>query len=144
MDFCIYRKLKLSIGEPQQKDATYSLGHDCYLRKDPNKNYYLLQKRECSLRLDEMEMQQLVDIRQTIEGAIGNFLNNKEVKLTQHLGGLIYVSVQSPYYSVDVRKFWIVPDNNKLHPTKIGIPLTFDEYRCLNTWLMALHPQWFD
>ena len=89
-------------------------------------------------------MQQLVDIRQAIEGAIGNFLNNKEVKLTQHLGGLIYVSVQSPYYSVDVRKFWIVPDNNKLHPTKIGIPLTFDEYRCLNTWLMALHPQWFD
>ena len=42
-----------------------------------------------------------------------------------------------------VRKFLIVPDTNRLHPIKKGIPLTFDEYMSEN-WLMALYLQWFD
>ena len=89
-------------------------------------------------------MKQLVDIRQTVDSAIKDFLLDKEVKFTQHLGGLIYVSVQTPYYSVDLRKFWILPETDKLHPTKIGIPMTFDEYRCLLGCLSTLHPLWFE
>ena len=96
------------------------------------------------MRINEGEMKQLVDIRQTVDSAIKDFLLDKEVKFTQHLGGLIYVSVQTPYYSVDVRKFWIVPETDKLHPTKIGIPMTFDEYRCLLGCLSTLHPLWFE
>ena len=89
-------------------------------------------------------MKQLVDIRQTVDSAIKDFLLDKEVKFTQHLGGLIYVSVQTPFYSVDLRKFWIVPETDKLHATKIGINMTFDEYRCLLGCLSTLHPLWFE
>ena len=69
-------------------------------------------------------MKQLIDIRQTVNSTIKDFLLDKEVKFTQHLAGLIDVSVQTPYYSVDLRKFWIVPETDKLHPTKIGIHMT--------------------
>ena len=89
-------------------------------------------------------MKQLVDIRQTVDSATKDFLLDKEVKLTQHLGGLIYVSVQTPYYSVDLSKFWIVPETDKLHPTKIGIPMTFDEYRYLLGCLSTMHPLSFE
>ena len=45
------------------------------------------------MHVNEREIKQFVDIRQTVDSAIQDFLLDKEVKFTQHLGGLIYVPV---------------------------------------------------
>jgi len=63
-----------------------------------------------------------------VDTGLEEFMEGKNIKFTQHLGENVYVTLQTPYKCVDIRQFWIVPGTEQLHPTKIGIPLTFQEY----------------
>ena len=82
-----FSTLKVAIPNlPGPEENVYGLGNNCFLRKLPETDYYLLQKRECTLRINEGEMKQLIDIRQTVDSAIKDFLLDKEAKFTQHRG----------------------------------------------------------
>ena len=104
-----------------------ALGSNCYLREFSEDIYYL-QKGEHTIRLLKPELKQLMDLKPCISVCMKDYLHGKKVKFTQNLGQDIYVSLQTPYRCIDVRKFWIVPGTEQLHPTRIGIPLNFTEY----------------
>jgi len=45
-----------------------------------------------------------------------------------HLGGNVYASVQSSGVCVDIRQYWLPPNQTKVVPTKKGICLRPSEY----------------
>ena len=112
--------------EPKKMEYT-ALGSNSFLRKFSEDIYYL-QKGEHTIRLLKPELKQMLDLKPCISACMKDYLHGKKVKFTQNLGQDIYMSLQTPFRCIDVRKFWIVPGTEQLHPTRIGIPLNFTEY----------------
>ena len=112
--------------EPKKMEYT-ALGSNSFLRKF-SENIYYLQKGEHTIRLLKPELKQMLDLKPCISACMKDYLHGKKVKFTQNLGQDIYMSLQTPFRCIDVRKFWIVPGTEQLHPTRIGIPLNFTEY----------------
>ena len=107
-------------------EVIYSVGQNCYLRV--NSMFVLLQKRMTSLKLTFEQLVHLQELYPAINSTISEFKQNKEVKYFQDLEDDVYIGIQSPYSCVDIRKFWRVTETQQLHPTKVGIPLTFLEF----------------
>ena len=55
-----------------------------------------------------------------------------------HLGGNWYVTVQSGFRCVDIRKFWLPDDAQEMCATRKGMSLTFDQFRDLKGGLRTL------
>ena len=77
------------------------------------------------------ELKQIHDISDAILECIEDFKEGKQIRFIQNLGKDVFLSVQTPYRCVDIRKFWVIPDTEQLHATKIGVPLTFSEFKRL-------------
>ena len=117
-----------NVKEAETKKMEHTvLGSNSFLREF-SENIYYLQKGEHTIRLMKPELKQLMDLKPCISVCMKDYLHGKKVKFTQNLGQDIYVSLQTPYRCIDVRKFWIVPGTEQLHPTRIGISLNFTEY----------------
>ena len=114
-------------GDDQSNETIFSLAENTYLRHYLQ-DIFILQKGEHSIRLHRQELFHIYNMAPAINDSICDFIEGKVIRFTQHLGEDIYLSVHTPYKSVDIRKFWIIPDTNQLHPTRIGIPLSFTEY----------------
>lgn len=84
-----------------------------------------------SLKLNVEQLSHLQSLEAAIRSAIEDFGSDKPVKYFQNLEHEVYVGVQTPYTCVNIRKFWTVPETLQLHPTKVGIPLSFQEFETL-------------
>lgn len=73
-----------------------------------------------------------------LDEAVQTMEQNQETCYRRHLGGNWYVTVQSGYNRVDIRKFWYPEDSKDLRATKKGVSLTFDQYRELRNGLYVL------
>ncbi len=56
----------------------------------------------------------------------------------RHLGGNWYVSVNSVYRRVSIRKFWLPEGATDVCATRKGVSLTFDQYRELKNGLRTI------
>ena len=110
--------------------ATYRLAPNVYLREF-SYDRFTLQKESCSVLLCKGELKQIQDISDPVMVCMEEFKEGKQIKFIQNLGKEAFLSVQTPYRCVDIRKFWVVPDTEQLHGTKIGVPLTFSEFKRL-------------
>lgn len=119
--------------DPKKKEHI-ALGPSSFLRQFSEDIYYL-QKGEHTIRLMKPELKQILDLKPCISACMKDYLHGKKVKFTQNLGQDIYMSLQTPFRCIDVRKFWTIPGTEQLHPTRIGIPLNFTEYFNLITVL---------
>ncbi len=63
-----------------------------------------------------------------IDQALADVKANKAVNFRFHLGGNVYVSVSNGYSCVDVRQFWIPPNEDELTATRKGIALKLFEW----------------
>ncbi len=56
----------------------------------------------------------------------------------RHIGGNWYVSVNSGFRNVSIRKFWLPEGETDVRPTRKGVSLTFDQYRELRNGLRTI------
>ena len=85
-------------------------------------------------------MRHLMDMKALVDSHIQDYLDGKKVKFMEKLSPNLYLVIRHPYKCVDVRLFWKIPDTEQLVATKIGIPLTFEEYR---QWMEVLEKRVF-
>ena len=64
-----------------------------------------------------------------MEDAVTMMEQNQDTFYRRHLGGNWYVTVQSGFKRVDIRKFWIPEGAQEIQATKKGVSLTFDQFR---------------
>ena len=57
--------------------------------------------------------------------------SGKNFEKSVHLGGNYYASKEKDYWCVDIRKWWIPPNNTQLTPTRKGITLRPTEFNIL-------------
>ncbi|XP_033727851.1 uncharacterized protein LOC117317161 [Pecten maximus] len=110
-------------------ETVYSLGNATFLRI--NSDCALLQKRITTLKLTFEQMVLIEELSPAIHSCIQDFKDNKSVKYLQELGNDVFIGIQTPYVCVDIRKFFKIPATDQIHPTKIGIPLSFVEFESL-------------
>ena len=110
--------------------ATYRLAPNVYLREF-SYDRFVLQKGSHTVRLFKGELKQIQDISDPVMVCMEDFKEGKQIKFTQNLGKEVFLSVQTPYRCIDIRKFWVIPDTEQLHATNIGVPLTFSEFKRL-------------
>ena len=121
------RSMTTKPSDDQSNGTEFSLAENTYLRHHLQ-DIYILQKGKYSIRLHKQELFHIYNMSQAINDSISDFIDGKVIRFAQHLGEDIYLSIHTPYKSVDIRKFWIIPNTNELHPTRIGVPLNFTEY----------------
>ena len=120
--------------------ATYRLAPNVYLREF-SYDRFVLQKGSHTVRLFKGELKQIQDISDPVMVCMEDFKEGKQIKFTQNLGKEVFLSVQTPYRCIDIRKFWVIPDTEQLHATKIGVPLTFSEFKRLLDVLKKIFSQ---
>ena len=89
----------------------------------------LLKKKEFPLTIQRY--QQLMWQTPSIEEAVTQHKEGKDVHYNWHLGGNRYVQVNSGFPVVDLREFWMPEGKDQVQPTRRGIALKFDEYDTL-------------
>ena len=109
--------IELPFAEKKQRNV-YRLAVNTYLREFDH-DRFVLQKGQHSVMLCKGELQHIVDIAQAVIEGMEDFSDGKQVKYSQNLGKEVFLSIQTPYRCVDIRKFWVIPATKQLHPTKI-------------------------
>ena len=64
---------------------------------------------------------------------------NKEVNFTHHIGGNVYVTISTQWPTVNIRKWWIPENGDKVIPTRKGINLTSAEWDMIKKISKTLH-----
>ena len=82
---------------------------------------------------------QLVNNIDSIDEAVKNIKAGKEVAYKFHLGGGWYVTINSGYYIVNLRRYWKPEDATTEVPTKTGIALKFDQWEQLKLAVPKLY-----
>jgi len=73
----------------------------------------------------------LTNLKNEINQACTSSLEGEKINKCWHLGGNKKVSVHSGYKKVDIRQFFLPPDDPELSPSKKGISLSFAEWEKL-------------
>lgn len=66
-----------------------------------------------------------------IEDSVNKLTAGEDVHYSQHLGGNWYVTINSEYPCVNIRKFWLPDGAERVVATRKGIALRFDEFKVL-------------
>ena len=72
-----------------------------------------------------------------IDEALADLSKNREVKFEYHIGGNVYVTVDSPYRLVDIRQRF-VDEEGVLRPTRRGVKLRLKEWASLKEAVEAV------
>ncbi|MES9971550.1 MAG: transcriptional coactivator p15/PC4 family protein [Candidatus Thiodiazotropha sp.] len=64
--------------------------------------------------------------------------NESSTFFRNHLGGNWFVTVQSGFNCVDIRKFWLPENAQDICASRKGVSLTFDQFRELKSGLRAI------
>ena len=86
---------------------------------------------KAGVSLSLVRWQKLVDIAPDIMNAVQRLVADEEVKMMEHLGGNIHVSINSGIYAVDLRQWWLPQDCDSVKPTRKGIGLRLTEWETL-------------
>ena len=107
------------IGETRTISTVYD---ECglYVKIGDESKYLLIPPRRWSVFRSVIE--QVTDVLKEVK-------DRKEVKFTHHIGGGYYISITSPYWCVDVRRFY--KKNGELKPTRDGVTLKWREWEML-------------
>lgn len=84
-------------------------------------------KRGITLNVEKFKKLEELCVRD-INECIKEVQEGKHVNYRYHLGGNVFVTVQSEWPSVNIRKWFLPPGESKELPTKKGIALTFEQW----------------
>jgi len=68
-----------------------------------------------------------------IDNNVKELVADRAVKYCAHIGGGYYVSVNSGFYCVDVRKFYMPYNEKEVKPTRKGVALRLNEWARMKT-----------
>ena len=68
---------------------------------------------------------------QSVDDAIEQYKENREVDLVKHLGSNLRVTLRNSYPVVHIRRWFLPTDKAEYLPTKKGVALNFDQWEKL-------------
>ena len=89
--------------------------------------------------LSQHNWKMLNSIIDKISECFDEICKNKEAEMSFHLGDGIYVSLDSPYRVVHIRKYYLSKENLFL-PTTTGVAMRCDEFRDLKSVMQLINP----
>ena len=107
-----------------------------HIREFYNVGNRLYPKKGKGLALTLTQWATFVTFKEDIDEKLKDMENIRNV--FRHIGTNKYVSVNSGYNFVDLRLFWIPPNEEGVHPTRKGISLTFGEWQQLKNVMDAV------
>ena len=126
------------------------MGNDRYLTASVFKNElvvhireydggeYPTRKRTCFVKARWATFVKYLD---EIDEAVRLLKDQKSVDYSQHLGGILYVTVSTGVKCINIRKFYLPPHCKKEMPTRTGISLRIGEWDTLLDKINELHQQ---
>lgn len=82
--------------------------------------------------LTPLRWKTFVDFLPEMENCVNMYDHDETVEYKRHLGGNWYVSINKGYPCVDIRKFWLPEQEERVVATRKGIALGFKEFRLLS------------
>ena len=126
------------------------LGKQCYLFDSNFRDTIYIHIRELAFRdnqplptakgiaLTLLKCNELYTCLPPLDIEVAQLKRNKTTFLRRHLGGNWFVTVQSGFNCVDIRKFWLPENTKEICATRKGISLTFDQYEELKCGLRTI------
>ena len=82
---------------------------------------------KCGVTLCLRRYLQLINVSEEVDDAVTKMTNETQVNMSSHLVGNWYVSVNSKFPGISVRRFWF--HEGELKPTRRGIHLSVNQWR---------------
>jgi hypothetical protein len=79
------------------------------------------------IALDLEKWKKITEVTEDIDHEIKKHDAEIHVSYRKHLGENVYVTIESEYSLVNIRKWWMPPNEKKIVPTRKGAALTFHQ-----------------
>jgi hypothetical protein len=89
------------------------------------------------LNLNASQIASIYFVLDYVNTIVTDICNNKKVRLAHHLGNMVWLTMNSPYQCVNIRK-WVKTDSNSLKSTEEGIYIPLPEWYLFNHYLTNL------
>jgi hypothetical protein len=87
------------------------------------------------VELNVSQMACLLMVSDHIDVLINDIIQEKEIDFTSHLGSGKYVTLNSKYHSVDIRKWIVIQGEEKPIPSAHGVCFLFEEWDIFRSFL---------
>jgi hypothetical protein len=90
------------------------------------------------IALDLEKWKKITELTEEIDHEIKKHDAEMHVSYRKHLGENVYVTLKSEYALVNIRKWWIPPNEKKIVPTRKGVALTFHQWKIVEKLMLKV------
>jgi hypothetical protein len=119
------KKMKLT----RSKDGTHGIDLRIYENDRPTAK---------GVTLNILQFQNLIDLLPVLESGLDDLTRGSEVNVSENLSGDVFVTVESPFFCVNVRQYFIPNGGYALVPTRRGITFNAREFLDFKTQLKSI------